>query len=42
MLKILKKAAAKLAGLFATTANARPSAEWRRVYGDGAPAFTIE
>jgi hypothetical protein len=42
MLNAFAKAAAKFAKLFATPYAPRPSRDWRRVYGDGAPRFTIE
>jgi hypothetical protein len=45
MLKLFSKAAARFAAGFAavfSTRAERPSAAWRRVYGDGAPAFSIE
>lgn len=42
MLKMIRNAAARFARFFADPKTGRASAEWRRVYGEGAPAFTIE
>ncbi|MEQ1931038.1 MAG: hypothetical protein ABL957_11005 [Parvularculaceae bacterium] len=42
MLKSFARAAARFGKLFAEPFKPRASAEWRRVYGEGAPAFTIE